>query len=139
MITAPVITDSGAELATGATVLPDPQFGHSPSVSACAPYRGPVELGLSRGRNAMAIRQDLVDTSGFAAGYQSVRGFLSKLQPSQSPESRAVIETAPGKDYGKSRVMVRGNRHTAPFSGESPRFVQLTLSIMSPGENIGAL
>jgi transposase len=99
-----VITDFGAELAAGATVLPDPQPGRSPSASACAPHRDAIELGLSRGRNAMAIWQDLVDTSGFAAGYQSVRRFVSKLQPSQSPEARAVIETAPGEecqvDYG---------------------------------------
>src|SRR5471032_1106575 len=52
----------------------------------------------------MAIWQDLVDTCGFAAGYQSVRRFVSKLHPSQSPEPCAVIETAPGEeaqvDYG---------------------------------------
>ena len=99
-----VITDFGAELAPCATAVPVPQPGHSPSASACAPHQEAIELGLSRGRNAMAIWQDLVDTSGFAAGYQSVRRFVSKLQPSQSPEARAVIETAPGEeaqvDYG---------------------------------------
>ena len=91
-----VTTDFGAELA--------PPPGRSPSASACAPYQDAVELGLSRGRNAMAIWQDLVDTYGFAAGYQSVRRFVSKLHPSQSPEARVVIETAPGEeaqvDYG---------------------------------------
>jgi transposase len=99
-----VITDFGAELAPGATAAPVPQPGRSPSASACAPYREVIELGLSRGRNAMAIWQDLVDASGFAAGYQSVRRFVSKLQPSQSPEARVVIETAAGEecqvDYG---------------------------------------
>ena len=68
------ITDFGAGLAAGATVVPDPPPGRSPSASACWPYREAIELGLSRGRNAMAIWQDLVDTCGFAAGYQSVRG-----------------------------------------------------------------
>jgi transposase len=99
-----VITDFGAELAPGATAAPVPQPGRSPSASACAPYREVIELGLSRGRNAMAIWQDLVDASGFAAGYQSVRRFVSKLQPSQSSEARVVIETAAGEecqvDYG---------------------------------------
>jgi transposase len=98
------ITDFGAELAPAATEVPDPRPGRSPSSSACAAHREAIELGLSRGRNAMAIWQDLVDTSGFAAGYQSVRRFVSKLQPSQSLEARAVIETAPGEeaqvDYG---------------------------------------
>ena len=68
-----VITDFGAELAAS-PAAPEPQPDRSPSASACAPYREAVELGLSRGRNAMAIWQDLVDTCGFAAGYQSVRG-----------------------------------------------------------------
>jgi transposase len=99
-----VITDFGAELALRATVAPAPQPGHSPSVSACAPYQEVIELGLSRGRNAMAIWQELVDTCGFAAGYQSVRRFVRKLHPSPSPEACAVIETAPGEeaqvDYG---------------------------------------
>jgi hypothetical protein len=63
----------------------------------------------------MAIWQDLVDTCSFAAGYQSVRRFVSKLHPSQSREACAVIETAPGEDYGKSRVMVRGNRQLVWF------------------------
>jgi transposase len=92
-----VTTDFGAE-------LPEPPPGRSPSASACAPYQDAVELGLSRGRNAMAIWQDLVDTYGFAAGYQSVRRFVSKLHPSQSPEACVVIQTAPGEeaqvDYG---------------------------------------
>src|SRR5208337_4413233 len=72
-----------------------------------------IELGLSHGRNAMAIWQDLVDTCGFAAGYQSVRRFVSRLHPSQSPEACAVIETAPGEegqvDYG-SGPMVRDSQ-----------------------------
>jgi hypothetical protein len=55
----------------------------------------------------MAIWQDLVDLCGFSAGYQSVRRFVRKLQGSPSPEACAVIETAPGEDYGESRVMLR--------------------------------
>jgi transposase len=52
----------------------------------------------------MAIWQELVDTCGFASGYQSVRRFVSRLQGGQSSEPCAVIETAPGEeaqvDYG---------------------------------------
>ena len=77
-----VITDFGAESAVGGTAAPESQPGRSPSASACAPYREAIELGLSRGRNAMAIWQDLVDTYGFAASYQSVRRFVHKLDPS---------------------------------------------------------
>jgi len=105
-----VITDFGAELALRATVAPAPQPGHSPSVSACAPYQEVIELGLSRGRNAMAIWQELVDTCGFAAGYQSVRRFVRKLHPSPSPEACAVIETAPGEEARRLRRRPDGPR-----------------------------
>ena len=112
-----VITDPGAELTAKTTAVPKPQPSHSPSASACAPYREAVELGLSRGRNAMAIWQNLVDTCGFSAGYQSVRRFVSTLHPPQSPEARAVIETAPGEeaqvDYGAG-PMVR-DPHTGKY------------------------
>jgi transposase len=95
-----VTTDSGA--------APAP-----PSASTCAVYRDAIELGLSRGRNAMAIWQDLVDTCGFTGGYQSVKRFVRKLVGSPSKEACAVIETAPGEeaqvDYGTG-PMVRDAR-----------------------------
>ena len=43
----------------------------SPRASACEPYREAIDLGLSRGRNARAIWQDLVSEYGFASSYQS--------------------------------------------------------------------
>jgi len=76
----------------------------SPSASACTAYREAIELGLSRGRNAVAIWQDLVDEYGFASSYQSVQRFVRKLRGTQAPEARVVIVTAPGQeaqvDYG---------------------------------------
>ena len=63
-----VITDSGAELAATAAAMAEPKPGRSPSASACAAYQDAIEVGVSRGRNAMAIWQDLVDQCGFAAG-----------------------------------------------------------------------
>jgi hypothetical protein len=56
-----------------------------------------IELGLSRGRNAMAIRQDLVDQYGFASSYQSVQRFVRNLRSTQSPEARVVITTPPAR------------------------------------------
>ena len=112
-----VITDFGAKLAARAPAAAEPKPGRSPSASACAPYRDAIEVGLSRGRNAMAIWQDLVDLCGFSAGYQSVRRFVRKLQGSPSPEACAVIETAPGEeaqvDYGDG-PMVR-DPHTGKY------------------------
>jgi transposase len=99
-----VITDSGVELAGSVAPSPTAPPGRSPTSSACEPYRETIELGLARGRNAMAIWQDLVDTCGFTASYQSVQRFVHKLCPSPSPEARVVIETTAGEecqvDYG---------------------------------------
>jgi transposase len=74
------------------------------SVSACEPYREVIEQALDRGRNAMAIWQDLVTQYGFERGYQSVKRFANKIRPSQVLQARPVIVTAPGEeaqvDYG---------------------------------------
>lgn len=74
------------------------------TLSSCEPYREVIELGLQRGRNAMAIWQDLVTDHGFAHSYQSVKRFVNKLQPRIAPQARPVIITAPGEeaqvDYG---------------------------------------
>ena len=115
-----VITDFDAgSAAVSMVAAAEPQPGRSPSASACGPYREAIEVGLSQGRNAKAIWQDLVDTCGFAAGYQSVRRFVGKLRGIRSPEARVVIETAPGEeaqvDYG-SGPMVRD-----PHSGKYQR------------------
>src|ERR1700722_20356855 len=60
-----VSTDSEAEKA------PQPP-DRSPSASACEPYRELIEVELAKGRNAMAIWQDLVDVHGFVGRYASV-------------------------------------------------------------------
>lgn len=112
-----VITDFGAEFTATAPLRGEPKPGRSPSASACLPYREAIELGLSRGRNAMAIWQDLVDQFGFTAGYQSVRRFVRSLQAGSAAEARTVIETAPGEeaqvDYGQG-PMVR-DPHTGKY------------------------
>ena len=75
-----------------------------PSISWCEPFREAIELGLSQGRNAIGIWQDLVSESGFNGGYQTVKRFVRKLRGNQPPQPRAVITTAPGEesqvDYG---------------------------------------
>jgi transposase len=72
--------------------------------SACEAFRDVIESGLARGRNAMAIWQDLVSDSGFSGGYQSVKRFVRKLRGSQTREACGIIVTAPGEeaqvDYG---------------------------------------
>jgi transposase len=72
--------------------------------SRCEPYRELIGQELERGRNAMGIWQDLVDSHGFGSGYQSVLRFVRALRGSIAPEARAIIETPPGEecqvDYG---------------------------------------
>ena len=60
-----VITDSDTKLAAAEVLRP----GRSPSSSACVSYREAIEIGLSQGRNAVAIWQNLVDPSGFTAAF----------------------------------------------------------------------
>jgi hypothetical protein len=79
---------------------PDAEY----SDSACQPYAELIALELERGRNATGIWQDLVDSHGFAGGYQSVKRYVRKLRGATSPEARVVIQTQPGEecqvDYG---------------------------------------
>lgn len=99
--------------------LNQPPPSRSPSASACALFHELIEASLARGRNAMAIWQDLVDQSAFAGGYQSVQRYVRNLRGSAPVEPRAVILTAPGEeaqvDYGDG-PMVRD-----PLSGKYRR------------------
>jgi len=96
-----VSTDSGHENGSSDEAQ-EPEA--TSSASACEPYREFVEAELAKGRNAMAIWQDLVDRHGFNDKYASVKRFVRKLRGSAEPEARVVIETAPGEeaqvDYG---------------------------------------
>ena len=91
----------------------------APQASACEPYRELIAEAVGRGRNAMAIWQDLVDDHGFPAGYASVRRFVSTLRQQPTVEARAVITTGPAEeaqvDYGEG-PMVRD-----PASGKYRR------------------
>ena len=75
-----------------------------PSGSSCEPYRETIQQALERGRNAMAIWQDLVTDHGFAGSYESVKRFVRKLRGMRSPEAVGIIQTGAGEeaqvDYG---------------------------------------
>ena len=100
------------EVTTGFGVAwSDPGTKNSPalSASACEPFRDAIELGLSRGRNATAIWQDLMSESGFSGSYQTVKRYVRKLRGTQPVQPRAVIVTAPGDeaqvDYGQGPMV----------------------------------
>jgi transposase len=125
-----VSTDSGnppgavstdlASLPPGVTdLLWPPATSRAPTASACEPYRELIELALDRGRNAMAIWQDLVDLHHFPGRYASVRRFVGKLRGQRTPDAHPVIVTAPGEegqvDYGQGPMV----RH--PVTGKYRR------------------
>ena len=98
---------------------PSPVPGQAPTASACEPYRELIVEGVRRGRNAMAIWQDLVDGYGFLGRYASVRRFVGRLRGVDTPEPSGIITTGPGEeaqvDYGEG-PMVRD-----PASGKYRR------------------
>ena len=111
-ITGGVSTDSDPKPAiVPSGVSTDSRATRAPSASACAPYRELIAEALGRGRNAVAIYQDLVDDHGFTGKYASVRRFVRKLRGTAPAEARVVITTAPGEegqvDYGGDGPMVR--------------------------------
>jgi len=115
-----VSTDPGG-LPAGLESLPPwpPPASRAPTTSACEPYRELIEPALARGRNAMAIWQDLVDDHGFPGRYASVRRFVVKLRGQRTPDAHPVIVTAPGEegqvDYGDGPMV----RH--PLTGKYRR------------------
>jgi transposase len=118
-----VTTGFGVELSDLEHEPPQPV----PSISLCEAFRDAIELGLSQGRNAMGIWQDLVSESGFNGGYQTVKRFVRKLRGNQPPQPRAVIITAPGEesqvDYGTGPMV----RHARTRKYRRTRLFVLTL------------
>ena len=109
-----VSTDSGTSGAAPPSIppgtAPGAGPGRAPSASACEPYREVILDGVRRGRNAMAIWQDLVDDHGFGGRYASVRRFVAKLRGgAPSAEPHPIITTAPGEeaqvDYGEGPMV----------------------------------
>jgi transposase len=114
-----------AEVSTDSGTVPRP--GRAPSASACEPYRELIVEALGRGRNAMAIWQDLVDDHGFPARYASVRRFVVAVRGRTPTDARVVIATAPGEegqvDYGDGPMV----RHPKTGKYRRVRLFVLTL------------
>jgi len=114
-------------VSTDAEAPPSPVPGRAPTASACEPYRELIGEGLRRGRNAMAIWQDLVDGHGFGGRYATVRRFVSRLRGARPPEPAGIITTAPGEeaqvDYGAGPMV----RHPESGKYRRTRLFVLTL------------
>jgi hypothetical protein len=85
-----VSTDFGGPSGTNPLPPWPPPTSRAPTASACEPYRELIEHALARGRNAMAIWQDLIDDHGFPGRYASVRRFVGKLRQ-RTPEAHPVM------------------------------------------------
>ena len=95
-----------------------PPPGRAPSASACEPYREIIAEALARGRNAVAIWQDLVDDHGFPARYASVRRFVVKLRGSDAGRgARGHHDRARRRRPGRLR---RGADGARPRHGQVP-------------------
>ncbi len=86
-----------------------PRPERAPSASVCAPLREEILEVLRKGRNAMAIWQDLVDRYGFPGRYASVRRYVRQVRGGPAPELAGLIHTAPveevQEDYGEGPMV----------------------------------
>jgi hypothetical protein len=102
---------------------PDTGPSRAPGASACEL----IVEAVARGRNAMAMWQDLVDDHGFTARYASVRRFVRALRVSTPVDARVVITTAAGEeaqvDYGEGPMV----RHPQTGQYRRTRLFVLTL------------
>ena len=72
--------------------------------SACEPHREWIEEQVKRGRNAIAIYQDLVERFGFTHRYNSVKRFvrlLKKKDPEQYDRLEFLMAEEAQVDYGQ--------------------------------------
>jgi hypothetical protein len=90
--------------------------GPRPSASACEPYREIIAEALTRGRNPVAIWQDLVDDHGFPARYASVRRFVGTLRGRTPADARVIITRRPARKARSTTARGRWSATVAPGS-----------------------
>lgn len=128
------VSGAGPPVETPCEAVP-PQLGTPPaggkdtprqSVSACGPHHDWIKGEVEKGRNAMAIYQDLVERFGFSNRYNSVKRYVRKLKR-KDPEQYDRLEFLPGEeaqvDYGQGAFTKR------PKTGKRrrPRLFVMTL------------
>jgi transposase len=74
------------------------------SRSNCETHRAFIDAEIAKGRNAVAIYQDLVEHHGYAGAYNGVKRFVGKSR-AHEPKISCRFETLPGQeaqvDYGE--------------------------------------
>ena len=86
-----------------------------PRTSIVDPYGEFIRLTLEQhpGLRATRIHQ-MVRDRGYSGSIVQLRRTVARLRPPKR-EAFLQLHTFPGEHYGKSRVMVRGNRHPIRF------------------------
>jgi hypothetical protein len=107
-IPAKVASDSATSSGPGG--LGDSALSQHHAQSAAARSRSNCEvhrafIDASKGRNAVAIYQDLVEHHGYAGAYNAVKRFVGKSR-SHDPKISCRFESLVGADYVEFRVML---------------------------------
>ena len=101
------------------------------SRSSCEPHGRFIEAEAAKGRNAVAIYQDLVEHHGYDGAYNAVKRFVGKLRPAEAKVS-CRFETEPGQeaqvDYGEGAL----TRHPQTGKYRRPRLFVMKLSDGQP-------
>jgi len=96
-----VPTDLGRAESQPAALSTQPASSSRSSVGEYADF---VESELNKGRNAVAIYQDLIEHRGYSGSYDAVKRFARRVRPADLKVS-CRFETAPGEeaqvDYGE--------------------------------------
>lgn len=94
--------------------------------SVCAPHHDWIVGEVNKGRNAMAIYQDLVELFGFTHRYNSAKRYVKGLKK-QNPEQFDRLEFLPGEeaqvDYGQGALTI----HPKTGKRRRPRLFVMTL------------
>ena len=72
--------------------------------SSATLYHDAIETKLEQGLTAQRIWQDLVEEYGYAHSYESVKRYVRGL--GKRGRVVGVFHSAPGEDYGETRVML---------------------------------
>lgn len=94
--------------------------------SRCEAHRPFIAAEVAKGRNAVAIYQDLVEHHGYDGAYNAVKRFVRSLCPC-SPKVSCRFETAPGQeaqvDYGEGAL----TKHPQTEKYRKPRLFVMSL------------
>ena len=122
-----------AQVSTDLAALAPP--GRAPRASTCEPYRELIVEALGRGRNAMAIWQDLVDDHGFPGRYAgrapTRRGHLRQAACRLSRDTPPRETFARKKRQRGKERLVSPDRVAGECQNERPPLILTTSRLIS--------